>query len=474
MLRKTLLSLSVVACLAVPTVAGALRVRDARRADSALAQGAAMLDRSIGDRAELASLPTREARTQFQIALAGLDEDAARRARSLTFVCDAIDALARGEYAAAGQAADAALRLRPDEPIALLVSAQAAAGRGDRGSAERSIERMQRGTLATQSLRARGRLLRAGWLLDAGRAHEALDVLEALDRDAPRVGAVLNLLGLARSAVGDRLGATRAFEQAIDSHPHREVALLNLARSQREQGQLDEAKSTLERALGVAPDYADGWVAYGVVLADLRASNARHVLVRAAQLAPTDATPLAAQGALDLADQQFERAAESFRQALQRDPEHAIARTNLGIALARLGRSDLALRAFEEVTQRAPHVGEAWNGLGALRLQSGQFEPAVAALRQAVTLLPDDPNPSINLGRALEGLQQWDAAARSYREALRRHPQHAAAAERLLALTPPEARERLRVRLGFAPEPSSAASRSVRAPRASRTLASRR
>ncbi len=470
-MRKTLLSLTVVACLAVPVAAAGLRVRDARRADAALAEGAALLDRPITDRAELTALPTREARTRFQMARGGIDEETSRRVRALEHVCDALDSLARGELAAAAQAADGALRLRPDEPLALVVQAQAAASGGDRGAAERSIERMQRGSLASQNLRVRARLLRAGWLLDAGRAHEALDVLEALDRDTPNVGAALNLLGLARSAVGDRLGAMRAFERAIELHPHKEVALLNLARAQREQGQLEEAKSTLARALGLAPDYADGWVLYGVVLADLRATNARHVLVRAAQLAPTDATPLAAQGALDLADQQYERAAESFRQALARDPEHAIARTNLGIALARLGRNDLAQRAFEEVTQRAPHVGEAWNGLGALRLQSGQFETAVGALRQAVTLLPEDPNPSINLGRALEGLQQWDAASRAYREALRRQPQHPAAAERLLALTPPDARARLRARLGLEAESPAPV---VRGARSSRTLASRR
>jgi tetratricopeptide (TPR) repeat protein len=310
------------------------------------------------------------------------------------------------------------------------------------------------------------------WLLAAGRAHDALDVLETLDRDAPRVGTILNLLGLARSAVGDREGALRAFEASVNSHPRREIPLINLARAYRDQGQMDRAKGTLERALGAAPDYADAWVAYGVVLADLRAPNARHVLVRAAQLAPQDATPLAAQGALDLALGQHEQAAESFRQALARDPDHAIARTNLGIALAHLGRNDLALRAFEQATQRSPHVGEAWNGLGSRRLASGNLEGAVGALRQAMTLLPEDPNPAINLGRALEALQQWDAAGRAYHEAIRRHPLHPAAVERLLAITPPEDRDRERRRLGLpvGPQNGRATTASVRA---SRTLASR-
>ncbi len=467
-MRRTLLSLTVVACLCVPAVAGVARVRDAQRSTAELTEGASLLERPLSQAAELGDLPTSDARAKLHSARDGAaDEQQSRRARALGQVCDAIEALRRGEHSTAAQSADGAIRLAPDEPIALLVHAAAAAGRGDRGAAERSLDRVTRNRNAPPSLRERAAFMRAEWMLDAGRSHEALDLLEALDRDRPRGGSVLNLLGLARSAVGDRVGALRAFEQAIETHPHKEVPLLNLARAYREQGQLDRARSTLERALGHSQDYADAWVAYGVVLADLHAPNARHVLVRAAQLAPNDATPLAAQGALDLAENHYEDAAESFRKALERDPDHAIARTNLGITLAHLGRNDLALRAFEQATQRAPHVGEAWNGLGSMRLASGDASGAVAALRQAMTLLPDDANPAINLGRALEALQQWDAASRAYREALRRQPMHQGAVDRLLAITRPEERAHERARLGLASEARHNG-------RAGRTLASRR
>lgn len=452
-MRRTLLSLSVIACLSVPVVASVARWREAQRATSALIEGVDLLDRPIAQVPDLTDLPTQRVREALHKVRDGVaDEQPSRRARALAQVCDAIEALRRGEYTTATQAAEGAMRLSPDEPFALLVHGAASAGRGDRGAAERSIERVLRSPNATVSMRERAAFMRAEWLLDTGRSHEALEVLEGLDRDRPRVGSVLNLLGLARAAVGDRAGAIMAFEQAIETHPHREIPLLNLAKVYREQGQLERAKSTLERALGIAQDYGDAWVAYGVVLADMRQSNARHVLVHAAQLAPNDPTPLAAQGALDLAEQRYEDAAESFRKALERDPDHAVARCNLGIALAHLGRRDLALRAFEQATQRAPHIGEAWNGLGSMRLAMGDATGAVAALERAMALMPEDPNPAINLGRALEVLQQWDAAARAYREALRRQPQHPKAAERLLAITPPEARARERARWGLSPQ----------------------
>lgn len=451
-MRKKLLSLLVIGCLSVPVVVGANRMRASAQAKQQLDRGVAALSIPIGQLSEAEDLPTNEARAAFRLAREQSgSETLSRHARAMLQVTDAIDALHRGEAASAAQSADAALRLQPNDPFALYVLGVSAARRGDRATAERVYERLQ-SSHAPQVLIGRAKLARAEWLLDAGRAHDALEVLESLDRESPRVGSVLNLLGLARAGVGDREGALQAFNEAVRVHVHPEIPLLNLARGYRERGQLELAKTTLERALGQAQEYGEAWVAYGVVLADLNAANARHVLVRAAQLSPNDATPLAAQGAIDLREGHYEEAATSFRQALERDPDHAIARTNLGIALVHLGRRDLALRAFEHATTHSPHVGEAWNGLGSMKLSSGDAEGAVGPLRQAMTLLPEDPNPAINLGRALEMLQQWDAAGRAYHEAIRRQPGNTAAIDRLLAITPPADRDRERRRLGLPDE----------------------
>ncbi len=466
--RRSLLLASVLACLCAPAYVGLTHARDVRRAAAERAVGESLLDTPLARAPGLSDLPLGEARAHLALAReSARGGQSSREVRALELACDALEAIARGEFATAAHAADGALRLQPEQPHALLAAAAAHAGRGDRPAAERTLEQLARARGASASLRARGNLLRAEWMLDAGRAHEALDALEGLDREHPRIGAVLNLLGLARASVGDHEGALRAFESAVGSHARREVPLINLARSYRDRGELDRARRTLEQALEADRNSPEAWVAYAVVLADLRDPQARATLTRAADLAPQDATPLAALGALELGLGQLEPAAETFRRALARDPDHAVARTNLGIVLARLGRNDHALRAFEQTTERAPHVGQAWNGLGAMRLAAGDHPGAVGALRQAMTLLPEDPNPAINLGRALEALRQWDAAGRAYREALRRQPQHPAAIERLLAITPPADRDRERRRLGLLPEPN--------APRAriARTLAAR-
>jgi Flp pilus assembly protein TadD len=155
---------------------------------------------------------------------------------------------------------------------------------------------------------------------------------------------------------------------------------------------------------------------------------------------PPDPAPYVAQGNLDLVDGNAEGAAESFRGALARDADNATAQTNLGVALARLGRAREATEAFEQATRRAPHQGQAWNGLGAMRLSANDFLGAIGPLQQASALLPGDPNPPMNLGLAFEGLQRWTEAVHAFREALRRAPGMTAATAHILRLVPAESR----------------------------------
>jgi Flp pilus assembly protein TadD len=114
------------------------------------------------------------------------------------------------------------------------------------------------------------------------------------------------------------------------------------------------------------------------------------------------------------------------------------------VALAQSGDRRGALRAFQEATELAPGIGAGWNGLGAMRLALGDAENAVGPLQQAMTLLPDDPNPSLNLGLALVRLQRWNDAAAAFRETLRRAPGNEVAITHLMTLQPdPAARARV-------------------------------
>ncbi len=425
-----------------------LRVHDGRATSRLLAEGLALIDAPIERGIDPPTTDLLRAQGLFERAWHGDPAgDAGRTARALWHVAQATLDLDRGELVLAREEADTAAHLVPGEPHARLTEARLALRRGDRALAEVQLQALASRRVASTipvsaAVMSRAMLLRIDLLLDTERADDALSLAEALDRDHPLVAAVKNRLGLARAAVGDRAGAREAFERAVALDPRHDPAMVNLARLAREGGDLAGARTMLERSLAVAPDSPEVWLAYGVVLGELHADTARHALVRAGELAPDDPAPWVAQGDLDLVDGNAEGAAESFRQALARDENHATARTNMGVALARLGRRDAARRAFEEATRRAPHQGEAWNGLGVMRLAAGDADGAIGPLEQASALLPGDPNPSLNLGRAFENLRRFDEAVHAFREALRRAPGNATATEHLARLVPAPMRAR--------------------------------
>ena len=446
--RKRILWLVVFLALLTPVGALVMQWRESNLGSQRFADAIAMLDVPLERSVRLESIDVVRAQAILdQVRRADPAGPNASRSRALWHVAQAYADLSRGEMSMALQEADTAERLSPGDPHVALVLATVAARRGEAQRAEHLLDALVRDAgngvrHASPTILARASLLRIDLLLDGGRAHEALETAEALDREHPRVSAVKNLLGLAREAVGDREGAHDAFTRAMPLDARDETPIVNLARLEREQGDLPAARASLERALAVAPESTQAWMAYGIVLAEQRAPTARHALIRAAELNPDAAAPWVAQGNLDLAEGNLTGAVDSFTNALAREADHATAQTNLGIAYARQGNRTAAIEAFETATRRAPHMGEAWNGLGASRWADGNATAAIGPLQQASALLPDDPNPPLNLGLALESLQRWEDAARAFREAIRRSPHNDVAQRHLLALLPAAARER--------------------------------
>ncbi len=117
-------------------------------------------------------------------------------------------------------------------------------------------------------------------------------------------------------------------------------------------------------------------------------------------------------------------------------PPHgaAIPDANEAEALAKAyARKDLA--AFESLArslvQRFPQHGLGWKALGVALLQQGRAEAAVAPLREAARLLPDDAETQGNLGSAFIELGLWDDAEAPLRRAAKLQPNVASVRARL-------------------------------------------
>jgi Flp pilus assembly protein TadD len=155
-----------------------------------------------------------------------------------------------------------------------------------------------------------------------------------------------------------------------------------------------------------------------------------------------------------------EAAAGQFREALRIRPDSAEAERNLGIALARMGRVQEASQHLEKAAALEPGRADIWSYLARCRLVLGRVGEAETACRKALSLEPGHPRALVNLGEALLRQGKVREAENAFRRGLRRfkgdpaRPMNglasAMAAQGRLAEAAAVRRQLLRVAPGFA------------------------
>jgi len=118
----------------------------------------------------------------------------------------------------------------------------------------------------------------------------------------------------------------------------------------------------------------------------------------------------------------FKQAAESFRRALELDPEFNLARINLGLALLYKQELPEAVRTFSEARARDSRNPHIYYGLGLTYKAMGESEPALKQFRRLLELDPDDAESYYNIG-VLRGRQRrYQEAEAALRRALELKP----------------------------------------------------
>src|ERR1035441_980973 len=93
-----------------------------------------------------------------------------------------------------------------------------------------------------------------------------------------------------------------------------------------------------------------------------------------------EAVRLNNRGVAQMGQQFTERAADSFADALKKDPKLAQAAINEGIALLTLQRLDDAKKALQQAIALDPNNAQAWYNLGLAQRSGNQLEPAPAKI----------------------------------------------------------------------------------------------
>ncbi len=321
----------------------------------------------------------------------------------------AANAFRGGDLAEAIVQLQAAIELDPDraEPHRLLGLAYAAGEQYERGIAE------LRSAIAKRPTDERARLALADVLVRADQATAAAQSLRDAIAAIPRSGRAHYVLARLYQRQGKQAEALQEFDAAVAFAP-----LLGLNGIYQTMGTLAAARQDFDRALDaysqrvtIQPNAAGAHQDLGDTYARLgRTDEAFAELAVALTLDPESSAAFAGMAQLYLRNSEYEAAAAAARRAVDIEPAHRQARYALGTALIRLGKTDEGqkeLIEFQRLQEQDAAARAKELELGGLRREAtvssgaGDHRKAVALLRKALVLAPDEAVSYLNLGMAL-------------------------------------------------------------------------
>ncbi len=221
---------------------------------------------------------------------------------------------------------------------------------------------------------------RAVYLQDLGRHVEALEACSKALVIRPNSPLMYNNRGVSRLALGDRSGARRDFEAALDREPGAELQTYiraNLARLAQGDARADEAGRLLARGARLVREE--------------QAREAIPLLLEALDLVPSC---WEAEIFLALAyrqDLDWDQAAAALQRVLYLQENSAAVRGEYALTLLALGRREEALaEAQRAATESNVDPGLVCN-LGLVQLETGRFDEAQESFDAAARLDPSDP-----------------------------------------------------------------------------------
>jgi Flp pilus assembly protein TadD len=131
------------------------------------------------------------------------------------------------------------------------------------------------------------------------------------------------------------------------------------------------------------------------------------------------------------ADEDWTRAAQEYRKAVERDPGYYFAVHNLAAALYQSGDTEAAIAAFRQALDLKPDYVYSHNDLGLAYARLGQHEKAAEHQRRAIELDPEYYKAYNNLAASLRALGKHEEADTLARKALELNPAYSLAAANL-------------------------------------------
>ena len=257
----------------------------------------------------------------------------------------------------------------------------------------------------------------------AGRLDEAERILRGIVNATPNAADALELLGASLGAQGRHAEALPWFDQAVRQRPASPALLHNRALALLATGRPHDARSDLERVVGLRPDFAPAWTALGRAHASLGdLAGAERAFRQPVVLNPASPEALYNLAFFLQTTERFDEAIAAYRKAILGNPRMVNAHNNLGNALMAKGAVDEAVKHFGEAARLAPNSIDAVSNYGAALHYAGRDMEAIPVLEQALKLQPDSPTLLANLGVAYYQVYRFTDAEAVQRKAIELAP----------------------------------------------------
>ncbi|MCB9853091.1 MAG: tetratricopeptide repeat protein [Phycisphaerales bacterium] len=246
--------------------------------------------------------------------------------------------------------------------------------------------------------------------LFADRAEDALKAArQAADRwpDNPRLAAQI---GEAEMRLGDNVAALASFDMALNQSPKhtrtrylRALALTSLGRTV-------DARIALTALIDDQPEFLPAYGALAQIeRLDGDSDQLRETLRKALEINPYHRGNRLELAMLDYSQSRLKEAEQSLRLLVERDPDDTQALLNLGAVLAQLGRNIEAVKCYDRLIARKPSDTAARFNRGDLLVVLGQLGDAEQDFRAVLKSDPTNMDAATRLHQMLVASSRWSA-----------------------------------------------------------------
>jgi len=257
----------------------------------------------------------------------------------------------------------------------------------------------------------------------------ALDQLGTLLRLHPNYTPALFRKAVIYKAAGDRKQAYANYHAALKINPNYTKAHNNLGLLYAEDKKWQLATAEFERMIELEPNNPIGYFQLGkTAYAHKNYPEAIKHFEKALQIRNGKYDKALLSIGLSYAKlNQYDKAIEYYRKAIELDKNYATAWYNLGIALAKSEKFDQAEQAYLTALKIKTDYAPTWFSLGALYGRMNQNDKAIDAYVKAISFRPNYRKAQLNLAVRLTFKGQYHRAISLYQEVLKKDPSYAMA-----------------------------------------------